>query len=117
MLKEKEVVMKQYNDAEAIREDVESDLAAAQPEMDKAKQAVNAIDKNSIVEMGALQKPSEAIRIVMEPIMILMDKPKNWDSAKKEMKGSEQFLQKLRTFDVTTVPEAKLRKVRNDYIA
>ena len=49
--------------------------------------------------------------------MILMDKPKNWDSAKKEMKGSEQFLQKLRTFDVTTVPEAKLRKVRNDYIA
>ena len=54
MLKEKEVVMKQYNDAEAIREDVESDLAAAQPEMDKAKQAVNAIDKTSIVEMGAL---------------------------------------------------------------
>jgi len=46
--------MKQYNEAEEIKADVQSDLADAQPEMDKAKAAVNALDKPSIVEMASL---------------------------------------------------------------
>lgn len=89
VLKEKELVMKQYNEAEEIKADVESDLADAQPEMDRAKQAVNALDKNSIVEMGSLQKPPEAVAMVMEPIMILLERKADWDTAKKEMRASE----------------------------
>jgi len=117
VLQEKEVVMVQYNEAEAIREDVESDLAAAQPELDKAKAAVNSLDKNSIVEMSSFTTPPAAVAQVMEPIMLLLDKKKDWDHAKKEMKNTEAFLQSLKTFDVSKVTEGTLKKVRNGYIS
>ena len=100
-----------------IRNDVESDLADAQPEMDKAKAAVNALDRNSIVEMSSFNQPSDAIAMVMEPIMILLDRKADWATAKKEMKATEQFLQRLKTFDVATVKESKLNKVRKEYIS
>jgi len=49
--------------------------------------------------------------------MILLDKKKDWASAKKEMKATDAFLNKLKTFDVATVSEAKLKKVRNEYLS
>jgi hypothetical protein len=86
--KEEEIVSKQYNEANIVKAEVEDDLSAAKPEMDKAKAAVASLEANSIVEMASFNKPHVNIALVMEPIMQLLGKPKDWGSAQKQMKAT-----------------------------
>ena len=51
---------------------MEDDLAAAQPEMDKAKAAVASLEAPAVVEMASFNTPHENIKLVVEPIMMLL---------------------------------------------
>lgn len=117
VLKEKEVVEVALQEATVIKEDVESDLAAAQPELDRAKQAVAALKKEQVVEMANFPKPPDAVVLVMEPIMMLLGNKTDWDTTKKAMKDTTKFLESLKNFDVSTVKESKLKKIRNEYLS
>ena len=80
--KEEEVVSKQYKEANEVKADVEEDLRAAQPEMDKAKTAVASLQAPAVVEMASFNTPHDSIKLVVEPIMILLgEKKKDWKSA------------------------------------
>ena len=70
--KEEEIVSKQYAEANAVKAEVEDDLAAAQPEMDKAKAAVASLEAPAVVEMASFNTPHENIKLVVEPIMLLL---------------------------------------------
>jgi dynein heavy chain len=115
--KEEEVVSKQYSEAQEVKSEVEDDLAAAKPEMDKAKAAVASLEAPAVVEMASFNSPNPNIALVVEPIMLLMGHKKDWKSAQKEMKKTQPFLTALKTFDVATVKEGLIKKVRNDYIS
>lgn len=56
-------------------------MDAAQPEMDKAKAAVASLEAASIVELSAFNAPHENIKLVIEPIMMLMGQKKDWKTA------------------------------------
>lgn len=56
-------------------------MDAAQPEMDKAKAAVASLEAASIVELAAFNAPHENIKLVIEPIMMLMGQKKDWKTA------------------------------------
>lgn len=63
---------KQYAEANAVKAEVQDDLAAAQPEMDKAKAAVASLEAASVVEMASFNKPHAMIELVVQPIMLLL---------------------------------------------
>ena len=115
--KEEEVVSKQYAEAQEVKTEVEDDLAAAKPEMDKAKKAVASLEAPAVVEMASFNSPNPAIAMVVEPIMLLLGHKKDWKTAQKQMKSTQPFLKALKEFDVSTVKESLIKKVRNDYIS
>jgi hypothetical protein len=63
--------------------DAENDLREAEPKLQKAKQAVAALTKESIVELKALTNPPADVVLVMEPVMILLGQKKDWPNARK----------------------------------
>ena len=115
--KEEEIVSKQYAEANQVKAEVEDDLAAAQPEMDKAKHAVAALEAKDVVEMGSFNTPHEKVALVVEPIMMLMGQKKDWKTAQQQMKKSTQFLDKLKNFDVASIDEKKIQKIRKEYLS
>ena len=83
VMSEKEVVEKQTAEAKEIQMDAENDLREAEPKLQKAKQAVAALTKESIVELKALTNPPADVVLVMEPVMILLGQKKDWANARK----------------------------------
>ena len=51
VMEEKEVVEKKAAEAKEIADDAEHDVKVAQPELDKAKHAVEKLEKNDVVEL------------------------------------------------------------------
>jgi len=115
--KEEEIVSKQYAEANAVKSEVEDDLAAAQPEMDKAKAAVASLEAPAIVEMASFNTPNPNVALVVEPIMLLLGHKKDWKSAQQQMKKTQPFLKALKEFDVSTIKESLINKVRKDYLS
>ena len=97
--------------------DAENDLREAEPKLQKAKQAVAALTKESIVELKALTNPPADVVLVMEPVMILLGQKKDWANARKQMQDAGKFLEQLQTFDVAKVTEKTLKKVRTEYFS
>lgn len=89
----------------------------AQPEMDKAKVAVSKLEPATITEMASFNKPNEKIALVMQPIMLLMGHKKDWGTAQGQMKKTAAFLNLLKTFDVKTIKESTIAKVRKEYLS
>ena len=115
--KEEEVVSKQFAEAMEVKTEVEDDLAAAQPEMDKAKAAVASLEAPAVVEMASFNNPHKQIALVAEPIMLLLGHKKDWSTAQGQMKKTAVFLKALKEFDVKTLKEATIAKVRKDYLS
>ena len=75
--------------------DAENDLREAEPKLKKAKEAVAALTKESIVELKALNNPPPDVALVMEPVLILLGQKKDWATAKKQMQDAGKFLETL----------------------
>jgi len=79
---EAEVVNKKATEAKAIADDAQADLDAAEPELKAAAKAVRDLDKNSIVEIKSFTTPPDAVKFVMECVMILLGKKTDWTTVK-----------------------------------
>lgn len=73
--------------------------------------------KDSIVELKSFNQPPDAVALVMEPVMILTGKDKDWKTAKAEMSDANKFLTMLKEFDVSKVQEKTLTKIRRTYFS
>ncbi len=62
----------QANVIEGERDACKEDLAKAQPFLDAATVALSAVQPAHIVEMRALKKPSDIIRVVFDEVMLLL---------------------------------------------
>ena len=114
---EAEIVNEKAAKAQDIVNDVEADLMEAKPELDAAKESLGKLEKPLIVELRSFNNPHDSIVIVMEALMVLFGEKKDWNSARQFMADVNAFLNKLKTFDVGSVPEKLLNKVRKDYLS
>lgn len=114
---EAEIVHKQASEAKEIKEDAESDLAAAKPELAAAQNAVKQLDKNSIVEIKAFTTPPEGVKFVMECCMVLLGEKTDWKNIKSVLSNVGEFMNKLLTYDVEVVSEKIWKKARDGWIS
>lgn len=99
-------------ECKAISDDAEADLAVAMPALEKAMEEVDKLDKNSISEVKAYTKPPPLVETVLQAVMILFQKPTDWNSAKKVM-GESNFLSQIKNYDkdhVSSVINNKIKK-------
>jgi len=98
------------------------DLAAAEPALKAAEDALNLLDKNSLTELKSLGTPPPAVLKVtaacaymLAPVGTNLKKlDVSWNAGKKMMGSPEQFLQQLLNFDKDNLwVEAKDNWVRN----
>jgi len=71
--------------ARKLAAEADAELAKAMPNLIAANNAVASLDKKFIAEMKALNKPPPDVAIVMDAVMVFLEKPLGWVSVKKEL--------------------------------
>lgn len=115
----------QAKEANDLKVSCENDLAEAIPALEAAERAVRSLDKKDIVEMKAMKKPSNAIKMTMASICIMLGvKPDKkvkdgdpridpyWGPATKELLNDPRFLQRLETYDRDNMESEVVNKAR-----
>lgn len=86
------------------------------PILENAKKIVDSLDKNAIVEIKALNNPPSAVEMVMACVMYMLgEKDLKWDSIRNYIRDPGAFIKRVQSFDVTSMSEALLKKVRENY--
>ncbi|KPJ06858.1 Dynein heavy chain 2, axonemal [Papilio machaon] len=101
---EEEVQCKRLADA-AMR-----DLASAMPALEEAVKALDALNKKDITEVKSYAKPPQKVEMVMEAVLILLQKEPTWAEAKRQL-GDQYFLDRLRDFDKDNISDKTLKKI------
>lgn len=77
--------------------------------MKQAKEDVEKIDKNSLIEMKSFAAPPRAVQLVMEAVCNLLGKKQtDWASAKVLLLDLKGFIESLVDFDKDNIPEKRL---------
>ena len=113
---QKAIAMEEEKKSQAIAEEVmafqaecEKEMAAAEPVIQAAIEALNSLDKKSLTELKALASPPAGVDEVTAGVMVLMGggkipKDLSWGAAKKLMGNIDQFLNSLVSFDKDNTP-------------
>jgi len=93
----------------AFQAECEKEMAAAEPVIQAAVEALNSLDKKSITELKALASPPAGVDDVTAGVLVLMGggkipKDVSWGAAKKLMGNVDQFLNALIAFDKDNTP-------------
>merc|ERR1719199_2292607 len=115
----------QAADAMAMKADCEEQLAEAIPALDNAVKALSTLSKGDIVEVKAMKKPPDGVKLTMEAICHMMGvKPMMvkdpdggtkkvadyWVVAQKELLGDPKFLQHLFDYDKDNIDQKVIDK-------
>ncbi|XP_073489206.1 dynein axonemal heavy chain 7 isoform X1 [Aquarana catesbeiana] len=116
--------------AKAIKDECDSELAAALPLLESALAALNTLTPQDITVMKTMKSPPAGVKLVMEAICILKGvKPDKipdpsgtgrkiedfWGPAKRVL-GDMKFLQSLHEYDKDNIPAAYMSIIRKQYI-
>eukprot|EP01059_Diplonema_ambulator_P034998 TRINITY_DN8108_c0_g1_i3.p1 TRINITY_DN8108_c0_g1~~TRINITY_DN8108_c0_g1_i3.p1 ORF type:complete len:4672 (+),score=1974.47 TRINITY_DN8108_c0_g1_i3:105-14120(+) len=94
-------------ETDALRAEAERDLAAAQPLVERAKEALKGLNKASLTELKSFTKPPQEVLMVTAAVMCLTahpskipkpEKAKDWANAKKMMANVSAWLKDLEDF-------------------
>lgn len=94
-----------------IADDAQRDLNLALPALEKAVQALDALDKNDITEIKVFNNPPEMVQTVMEAVCILLGAKPDWATS-KALLGDNNFLRNLYNYDKDNIPDAKIKKIK-----
>ncbi|XP_052739543.1 dynein axonemal heavy chain 2 [Bicyclus anynana] len=86
------------------------DLASAMPALDEAVKALDALNKKDITEVKSYAKPPQKVEMVLEAVLILLQKEPTWAEAKRQL-GDQYFLDRLRDFDKDNISDKTLKKI------
>lgn len=84
--------------AKSLAAAADAELAKAMPNLIAADKAVESLDKKFIAEMKALNKPPHDVGVVMDSVMVFLEKPTGWASVKKELNDTG-FLKNIMELD------------------
>ena len=66
-----------------MRNDALKELEACTPALEAAEAALNALNKNDIIEIKTFSKPPALVQLTMEGVCILLREKADWDSARR----------------------------------
>ncbi|CAE8644925.1 unnamed protein product [Polarella glacialis] len=98
-------------EANNMQVSADKELEEALPAMEKAKAAVDCLDKSSIQELKAFSKPPpECVDVVAACGFLLKQEKRklDWKGCTKIMNNPAQFLEDVKTFNANVIPEAVL---------
>ncbi|RXN34314.1 dynein heavy chain axonemal [Labeo rohita] len=112
--------------AQAIADDAQKDLNEALPALDAALASLKSLKKNDVVEVRAMQRPPQGVKLVIEAVCILKGiKPKKvageklgekvddyWDAGKGLLQDPGKFLDSLFKYDKDNIPDAVIKQVQ-----
>lgn len=84
--------------AKKLAEDADRELEKAMPNLIAADNAVKMLDNKFIAEMKAMNKPPSGVDVVMDAVMVFMERSTGWPSVKKELNDTG-FLKKILEFN------------------
>jgi dynein heavy chain len=127
---EEAIANQQAREAEAIKADCDSDLAKALPLLAKAQDALNTIKSSHIGEIKVLGNPPGPVKRVLHAVCVMCQRkaertpkkenPKltedNWWYTAQKFMAEKNFLQGLLDFDKDSIPEAVMRKIRDQFL-
>tara|TARA_B110000091_G_C13815478_1_gene477476 strand:- start:105 stop:4382 length:4278 start_codon:yes stop_codon:yes gene_type:complete len=108
--KDEAVVGKQAAATKVIADDAQADLDEAMPAFRNALKALDSLEKKDIQEIKAFASPPDAVKMVMEAILILFGRPTDWKSA-KGLLSEMNFMDQLVKFDKDNIPKKLVKKV------
>ena len=112
---EEAIVGKQAAETAEVAADAQRDLDRALPALQSAVNALKSLTKADITEVKSFTNPPNAVRVVMEGVCVLLGEKESWDVAKKLL-GRTDFMELLTGYDKDNIPEARLKKLRKNYM-
>lgn len=100
--------------ANTLKEEADRKLEEAKPAMQRAKDAVDCLTKQSIQEMKALGKPTQPIQDVAKAVLLLRgDKSAfTWNNALKMLGNPIKFIEDIQTYKKEEIDEWILEKLK-----
>ena len=99
---EKEKAAKAAAEALKYENEAKEELGKAKPALDEAKNAVNCLNKPSLIELKSMQTPPSGVEVVTKCVLIMLNNERRnfgWDNAKRMMNKVEVFKDRLEDFD------------------
>ncbi|XP_051280505.1 dynein axonemal heavy chain 12 [Dicentrarchus labrax] len=118
------------NEAQALKNECESDLAEAIPALEAALSALDTLKPSDVTIVKSMKNPPSGVKLVMSAVCVMKDiKPDKiadpagtgkkvfdyWGPSKKLL-GDMNFLRDLREYDKDNIPVPVMQKIRSEYM-
>lgn len=104
-------VSKEKSEMEHLKADAEADLKKAEPALVAAQLGLANLTKDKLSVVKSYSTPPGGVDVVLNAVMILLNKEPSWAVAKKEL-ADTSFLQRLQTIDKGRVPINTLKRIQ-----
>ncbi|XP_015148872.2 dynein axonemal heavy chain 12 isoform X4 [Gallus gallus] len=127
---DEEIATKKAEEAQALKNECESDLAEAIPALEAALEALDTLKPSDISIVKSMKNPPSGVKLVMAAVCVMKDiKPEKisnpagtggkildyWTPSKKLL-GDMNFLKDLKEYDKDNIPAAVMQKIRAEYL-
>uniref|UniRef100_A0A8D2L0F3 Dynein axonemal heavy chain 12 n=1 Tax=Varanus komodoensis TaxID=61221 RepID=A0A8D2L0F3_VARKO len=127
---DEELATEKAAEAQALKNECESDLAEAIPALEAALSALDTLKPSDITIVKSMKNPPSGVKLVMAAICVMKDiKPEKiadpsgiggkildyWGPSKKLL-GDMNFLRDLREYDKDNIPVSVMQKIRSEYL-
>jgi dynein heavy chain len=122
---EEKIVNEKVNEAAILKEACDQGLAAALPNLERAKDAVKNLNDSHIFEMKTMKTPSKAIKMTMAALCTILNIPRDrkikdvydsyWGNAKKELLNNPNFKGMLYAFQADKIDESIINATKANY--
>ncbi|KAL3881803.1 hypothetical protein ACJMK2_028195, partial [Sinanodonta woodiana] len=126
VVKEEAQATEKAKETQAIADDAQRDLNEALPALDAAVASLKSLNKNDVVEVRAMQRPPEGVKMVVEAVCIMKgmkpkkvagDKPGQklddyWEPGKSLLQDPGKFLESLFKFDKDNIPDDTIKRIQ-----
>uniref|UniRef100_A0A3B3UAK3 Dynein axonemal heavy chain 12 n=1 Tax=Poecilia latipinna TaxID=48699 RepID=A0A3B3UAK3_9TELE len=118
------------NEAQALKNECESELAEAVPALEAAVAALDTLKPADVTIVKSMKNPPSGVKLVMSAVCVMKDiKPDRiadpagtgkkvldfWGPSKKLL-GDMNFLRDLKEYDKDNIPVAVMQKIRSEYM-
>ncbi|XP_027740579.1 dynein heavy chain 12, axonemal isoform X2 [Empidonax traillii] len=127
---DEEIATEKAEEAQALKNECESDLAQAIPVLEAAIGALDTLKPSDIAVVKTMKNPPSGVKLVMAAVCVIMGKKPEkianpsgsggkildyWSTSQK-MLGNIGFLRELKSCSESPLPEAVMQKIRTEYL-
>ncbi|XP_054630913.1 dynein axonemal heavy chain 7-like [Dunckerocampus dactyliophorus] len=127
---EEEATAIQAAEAQALKDECDSELAEAIPALEEATAALNTLKPADITVVKSMKNPPSGVKLVMSAVCVMMGKTPDkiadpagsgkkifdyWGPSKKLL-GDMNFLRDLKEYDKDNIAEEAIAKIRSTYM-